>query len=301
VTAPHPLDLAPASVDTFLAKTVEDADFAASVAKRAVLTEAATADLLGNLASEARLACRLLDTVGPSRETRVLEVGAGAGVVAAFLHGQGANVVAIEPIVGGFEAFMVVRSELAERVAMPAIEPLAAEQLRPAEHGLFDLIISVNVLEHMQPLGRNLDALATVLASGGTMIHTCPNYRVPYEPHYRIPLVPFHPGLTRYVARRAGQEPLWDSLNWITAGDLRRYANRHGLTLRFREGELAAALRRLRDDPEFARRQRGPITAALRLLDRIGVAGLIARMPATWLTPMTFTVTKPAEGPSDGD
>jgi 2-polyprenyl-3-methyl-5-hydroxy-6-metoxy-1,4-benzoquinol methylase len=296
VTAADTLDLAPQTIDAFLAKTVDDADFAATVAERAGLTAAATAELLGNLASEARLACRLLTTVEPRRATRVLEVGAGAGVVAAFLHGQGANLVAIEPIVGGFEAFMAVRSLLAERVAMPAIEPLAAEQLRPAEHGPFDLIFSVNVLEHMQPLHRNLDALGAVLAPGGLMVHTCANYRVPYEPHYGMPLVPVWPGLTGRLARRAGREPLWKSLNWITAGDVRRFARRHGLSVRFRPGELAEALRRLRYDPEFARRQQGPVITAVRLLDRVGVAGLLNRMPAAWLTPMTFTITKPTDG-----
>jgi SAM-dependent methyltransferase len=293
VTASEPLDLSPASVDAFLAKTIEDATFAAAVAARAELSDEATAALLGNLASEARLACRLLASLEPRESTRILEVGAGAGVLAAFLHGQGANLLAIEPLVGGFEAFMAVRSLLTEQVPMPVIEPLAADQLDPAQHGQFDLVLSVNVLEHMRPLDPNLDALAAVLAPGGRMIHTCPNYRVPYEPHYRIPLVPVRPALTGYVARHASSEPLWDSLNWITAGDIRRFAQRHGLRLDFRQGEFAAALDRLRHDPEFARRQRGPIVGALRVLDKVGVAGLLARMPATWLTPMTFTVTRP--------
>jgi len=295
VTASEPLDLSPATVDAFLAKTIEDPDFAAGVASRASLTETATAELLGNLASEARLACRLLASLEPRAGTRILEVGAGAGVVAAFLHGQGAELFAIEPLVGGFESFMAVRSLLSEQAAMPTIEPLAADQLDPALHGHFDLIVSVNVLEHMQPLRPNLDALAAVLAPGGQMIHTCPNYRVPYEPHYRIPLVPVRPALTGYVARRARAEPVWDSLNWITAGDIRRFAERHGLRLDFRQGEFAAALDRLRHDPEFSRRQRGPVVGTLRVLDRIGVAGLLARAPATWLTPMTFTATRPGE------
>ena len=295
---PDPLDLTPESVDAFLAKTLEDAEVAAAVAERSGMSAAATAELLGNLTSEARLACRLLSTLQPRRGMRILEVGAGAGVVAAYLHGQGADLVAIEPIVGGFEAFMVARSLLAERVEVPEILPLAAEQLRPAEHGQFDLIFSVNVLEHMHPLDRNLDALGAVLAPGGVMIHTCANYRVPYEPHYRIPLVPVRPGLTGKLARGKAAEPLWESLNWITAGDVQRFAARHGLTVHFRPGELATAIRRLRTDPEFARRQRGPVISVLRALDRVGVVGLLNRAPAAWLTPMTFTVTRDGGQPT---
>jgi SAM-dependent methyltransferase len=295
VTATDPLDLSAPSLEEFLATTVEDRGFASGVAEISGLTEAAATDLLHDLASEARLACRLLAALEPGRGDRILEVGAGAGILAAFLLRQGANVFAIEPIVGGFESFMAVRSVLAKQVAMPVIEPLCAEQLSPDEHGAFDLIVSVNVLEHMHPLHRNLDAMAAVLAPRGRMVHTCPNYRIPYEPHYRLPLVPGRPAWTRHIARRAGAQPLWTSLNWITAGDIRRFANRHGMRVTFNDGELARALQRLRQDPAFARRQRGPVVGTLRLLDKVGVAGLFASIPATMMTPMTFTLTR-AEG-----
>lgn len=281
-------------MDTFLAKTLEDPAFATAVAELAGCAETEAAELVGDLASETRLACRLLAPLKPRRDTRMLEVGAGAGVLAAFLHSQGADLTAIEPVVGGFESFVAVRRRLAEDMPMPEIAPLAAHQLTPAEHGQFELIFSVNVLEHMRPLHPNLDSLAAVLAPGGQMVHTCPNYRIPYEPHYRMPLVPLRPALTAGIARRVRTEPLWGSLNWITAADIARFARRHGLRLEFRQGEFAKALARLRHDPDFARRQRGPVVGALRLLDRVGIAGLLARMPATWLTPMTFTLTKPA-------
>jgi 2-polyprenyl-3-methyl-5-hydroxy-6-metoxy-1,4-benzoquinol methylase len=278
VAAATPLDLSPARIDAFLAATIEDAGD----------------DLLADLASEARLACRLLATLKPTRAARMLEVGAGAGVVAAFLFEQGADLLAIEPAASGFERFEPVRVLLAERAPMPMIEPLTADQLDPATHGLYDVIFSVNVLEHMQPLEPNLDALAAVLAPGGRMIHTCPNYRVPYEPHFRIPLVPGRPALTRLVARRASRDPIWKSLNWIGAGDIVRFADRHGLELRFLPGQLAAALHRLRYDEAFARRQHGPIVTVLRLADASGLARLLARLPPAWMTPMTFVVRKAA-------
>jgi hypothetical protein len=63
----------------------------------------------------------------------------------------------------------------------------------------------------------------------------------------------------------------------------------------FRRGELITALDRLRHDRAFAHRQRGPLVGALRVLDKVGVAGLLGRIPATWMTPMTFTITRPAQ------
>jgi 2-polyprenyl-3-methyl-5-hydroxy-6-metoxy-1,4-benzoquinol methylase len=287
------VDLSPNAIDAFLAKTLEDPRFTQSLVDKTGLAQKAATDLLSDLAGEARLACRLLSTMSPHHGSRVLEVGSGCGVVAAYLYGQGVDLVAIEPIVDGYEAFLAVRSLLAERVAMPDILPLAAEQLDSDEHGQFDLIFSINVLEHMQPLERNLDALTSVLAPGGHMIHTCPNYLVPYEPHFQVPLVPFAPGLTKYIARKASQDPVWKTLNWIDAGDIRRLGRRHGLQVRFRQGEFTVALQRLSQDAAFARRHSGSVIKVLRGMDKVGLARLLSRAPASWLTPMTFTISRP--------
>ena len=81
-TVARELDLSAGSINAFLAATVEPGNGDVVV---------------DDVASEARLACRLIAGVGPTSDTRILEVGAGAGIVAAFLHQQGANVVAIEP------------------------------------------------------------------------------------------------------------------------------------------------------------------------------------------------------------
>jgi hypothetical protein len=84
------LDLSPGSINAFLATTLDDADVAAEAAARIGLS---AVDLVSDLASEARLGCRLLAPLEPTRATRMLEVGAGAGVLAAFLRQQGADLV----------------------------------------------------------------------------------------------------------------------------------------------------------------------------------------------------------------
>jgi hypothetical protein len=93
------------------------------------------------------------------------------------------------------------------------------------------------------------------------------------------------------LARRARRDPAWDSLNWISAGDVEQFARRHGLGLHFRSGE-PAVLDRLRHDAAFARRQRVPIVAALRCLGASGLTRLLTRLPPAWLTPMTFDVKR---------
>ncbi len=250
--------------------------------------------MLGDLASDVRLAARTLERVPCDRDARMLEIGSGSGLVAAFLHQQGVDVVGLDPIIDGYDTFNAIREVLADRVSIPTIMPIAAKDLDPTEHGTFDTIFSINVLEHMRPLEPNLAGLVRVLRPDGLMIHTCPNYRVPYEPHFRMLFVPGRRSLTRLIARGAGRGPVWQSLNWITAGDIMRSARHHNLTVTFFGGELTAAMDRLRHDPAFARRHRGPVAAMLRALDALGVARLLARLPATWMTPMTFTMKRRA-------
>ena len=285
-------DLTPRALDAFLAATIEEPGFAAEVAGATTPSSGEAPELLGDLASEARRALGLIAPLAPSRDSRVLEVGAGAGVFATFLHAQGLHVTAIEPESEAFDHISAVRSVLADHTEVPDIARIAADALDPAVHGTYDLIFSVNVLEHMLPMRSNLDAIGAVLAPGGSMVHTCPNYRIPYEPHYGIPLVPGRPALTAHLARRTRTEPGWQTLNWITAGDIKAFARRHGLDVRFHEGELAAALARLRGDEAFERRQRGPVVATLRFLERVGATRVLQRLPGTWMTPMTFTATR---------
>jgi SAM-dependent methyltransferase len=291
---PTLLDLSPArAVPVF--DTIRDDDFAPAVAARAGEPADEVAKRIADIASEAELALTLLRSLGPlTADTRVLEVGAGPGVIAGVLHSAGAKLVAIEPLQSGFDLFAAVRAELAERLPAAAapLDRRPAEQLDPDKDGPFDLIFSVNVLEHCHPLEPSLDALAGVLAPGGRMLHTCPNYRVPYEPHYAMPLVPGKPALTTKLRPQLADEPLWQSLNWITARDVTRFAERHQLDLTLRAGVLGEAVARLRTDPAFARRQglTGKVAAGLA---RTGALNWLGSLPPAWVTPMVFELSRP--------
>lgn len=273
------LDLSDAAVNEFLAKTLERPGFPGSP------------DVVADTAFEARLAVSMLRPLKVTTEARILEVGAGSGAVTAFLAAQGANIVGAEPYRGSYEGFEPIRAALETEGVYPRLLTVRADELDPAEHGYFDLIFSVNVIEHFQPLVPSLDGLARVLSRGGQMVHTCPNYRVPYEPHLRVPLIPVLPGLTGRLRPRIREHPVWPTLNWVTAADIRQFANRHGFELRFLPGRLAAALDRLASDPAFARRQQ----TVARLATVPGVAKAVRMLPPTWATPMTFELVSPSQ------
>ncbi len=228
---------------------------------------------------------------------RILEVGAGVGVLTAYLKSLGYEVFGIEPgEEGGFgfmPAMSVAISEALPLRIRPELLPLRAEQLEPGVHGRFDLIFSVNVMEHVMALDDAMVALAHVLSPHGKMTHLCPNYAFPYEPHLGIPLVPFAPQITKWFfpATFAREQRVWDTVNFITARRVRRLATRNSLSCTFSGGVMERFFIRARTDSRFRERQAGLIA---RIATNGGlawtVAGVLRRIPAALATPMIFTL-----------
>jgi SAM-dependent methyltransferase len=247
-------------------------------------------------AEEAENGLRLLagqDLVG----RRVLEVGAGLGLLSAWLAHNGVDVVPLEPGGPGFEYFPQVIAEIWRRLELPAERVLAASvtELDPRRHGRFDLVYSVNVLEHVDDLERAFAAIGAVMAPGARAVHHCPNYAVPFEPHYSLALVPFLPGLAGRLAGVA-EEPLWRSLNFISHGDVVRLARANRQTVTFDGDTMMRSIHRLEDDAEF-RRRHPVLHAVFRGLARARLVSLLGLVPAALATPMTFECRDAGEAP----
>jgi len=245
--------------------------------------------------SEAAVGLSLLEGIDLAGK-RILEVGAGIGIVSLILHRRGVEVVPIEPGRGGFDPNTQIGILLRERLGIRELvyHSLGAEELRPADHGLFDVIFSVNVLEHIPDLEPAVDAMCKVLKPDGVMCHTCPNYLIPYEPHYGVPLVPFVPRLTALLLPNARGTELWDSLNFVTLGRMRRAFSRRGFDCEFARGAMHKAFVRLDVDERYRERQgsRRIVAVAYGFLRRFGFLRLIASLPPVLATPMTFKVRR---------
>jgi SAM-dependent methyltransferase len=90
----------------------------------------------------------------PAAPARLLEVGAGAGELAAALSDEGYEVVAIDP--GGGEGEVEV-------------EPIALAELE-APVASFEAAVAVVSLHHVQPLAESLEALARAVRPHGTLL-----------------------------------------------------------------------------------------------------------------------------------
>lgn len=103
----------------------------------------------------------------PASATQILDVGAGAGRTAAWLKTRypGSYTVALE----GNPA---MREELAQSVDEALIVDL---NVRVPDIGAPDLILFLDVLEHLAHPEEVLSRLAATLADGGTVIVSVPN------------------------------------------------------------------------------------------------------------------------------
>ena len=274
---------------------VTDESFVEGLAERSSLPVDMIRQRVLTAAGESAQTLRVLAGIDVAPGERILEVGAGLGLASSYLSSRGFDVTGLEPGGIGFEAYRTVSEHFADLVgSQHAVLGITAEELSVESHGRFALIFSNNVLEHVEDPGRALAALAGVTAPGGVMVHSCPNYSIPYEPHFGIPLIPMKPGWTaRLLPSSIKDSSVWHSLNFIRARQVVSTAATLRLDVHFRSGALAVSLRRFATDPEFRNRHRvlGVVSSVARMT---GVLALIDRLPATWSTPMDFMLCSPS-------
>lgn len=283
-----------ADFDRFIQRIETSSDVAAAVA-RCALPEGESARLLSTYTLEARAGLQL---VAPLLRDgmRILEVGSGICVLTRFLTDQGYDITGIEPAASGFGYMHEIGGAilaLEGPARTPQWLPIGAEALDPARHGTFDLIFSTNVVEHIDDLDGAFRGMAAVLKPDGRMVHHCPNYFLPYEPHFGIPLIPVFPGLTRFLfPKTLTRYPgLWRELNFITAGRVKRLSRRFGLQASFDRGVLGKILRRFEEDDVFRDRQGGLAGLVSKVIGAFGLMDLADKVPGEFLSPMVMRIT----------
>jgi 2-polyprenyl-3-methyl-5-hydroxy-6-metoxy-1,4-benzoquinol methylase len=240
---------------------------------------------------ESRQTLALLTDIQLARESEILEVGAGFGLASICLAMMGFNVVALEPGGIGFELNRSATNAFARSCAVQINHVAAsAEDIDFGTLGKFDLVVSNNVLEHIPDFKKALTNLNSALKPGGIMIHSCPNYMFPFEPHFGIPLIPFVPRLTRLILPKSVKTSgLWDSLNFITQSQVKKNAHANGMSCTFKPGTMSKSINRVNRDPQFAKRHQ----TIARLVKLRFVYVLLVRLfslPPRFATPMDFLV-----------
>jgi len=252
------------------------------------------ATMLDTYANESRVTLALI-AEHLQTDQSILEVGAGLCFTSLFLKAEGYNITALEPAIGGFGMFEQLKNMVLAHHQPLKLQVITepAQSLHTDQHGPFDLIFSNNVMEHIPDWQGALSAMASVLSAQGKMVHACPNYSIPYEPHYGTPALRYFPGLSRSLFLSSDADlGIWHSLNFITCRQIKKYCKNQQLHYYFQESLLYNALKRIDDDPLFKQRHQGMIANIATFIMRSGLGSIIKRIPPTMATPMIVEISK---------
>ncbi len=238
-------------------------------------------------------AAKTLQMIAPFLRTgiRILEIGGGVGLSYSLLRSKGVDIISLEPGAIGYGDRHGAGLHMMKLLGTDPRGWLKSgiEDFSTDPH--FDLIFSYFVLEHVSDLERAFLAMHNLLRPNGIMIHRCPNYSVPYETHFNIPLVPFFPKSTVLLFPKLEKSDLWKGLQFTTVRNIRSLCKRYGFTPRFQRGMTAWAFEQVLTDPLFAARKQRFLPIA-RVLRATGLLNALKHLPAAIDVAMEFTAEK---------
>lgn len=224
----------------------------------------------------------------------VLEIGAGCGFVSAVLSLFGCKVTSIEPSCGIFSYHGKIAHALFENLGIHHnIIDSTIENINKSKIGTFDFIFSINVLEHVNSVKNAFDKMSVLLHDDGYMMHVCPNYCIPYEPHLGIVLIPFIPSVTSYILFPKTKKVLKEiNINFINYCTIQHLAKKYNLIVSFEKDVVYSMFTRFLYDTKFKERQSGIPYKLFILLNRLGLLHLTKLLPPWLQTPMIFFMKK---------
>jgi ubiquinone/menaquinone biosynthesis C-methylase UbiE len=157
----------------------------------------------------------------------VLDLGAGLGGMSEELVLQGANTFAIEPGI----AWGSLAQRRAGRHGVPYTLHQARGEELPLEDGSMDVVISLQVLEHVQDPRQVIAEVYRVLKPGGHFYLVCENYLAFTEGHYRVawlPLLPKRIGALYLRARGRSPRFLYESVTYVTFPQVMLWSRKAG-------------------------------------------------------------------------
>jgi SAM-dependent methyltransferase len=177
-----------------------------------------------------KIASRTLDYLDAKgiaiRDACLMDLGAGLGMVSEEVALRGGNPVAVEPGSG----FREITFERIRRSGRGTVIAAIGENL-PFRDNSFDVVISLQVLEHVEQPAAVLCEIYRILKPGGWFYLTCPNYLSFHEGHYNVawlPLLPKRLGSLYLRLRGRPTEFLNTSVTYTTLPWVRRTLKRCG-------------------------------------------------------------------------
>ena len=154
---------------------------------------AAAEKYLQNAINDAEFTLNLLKPY-LNHEIKILEVGGGLHLLSSYLLKQGYNITSIEP--GGFSFYIdKLRKNILNILDNKNTYTTSLEDFDTKDK--FDLIFSINVLEHTESILEHIECQINLLSDNSSKaLFRAPNYSIPFEPHFYKFFIPFLPQFT---------------------------------------------------------------------------------------------------------
>jgi SAM-dependent methyltransferase len=172
----------------------------------------------------------IIDDLSDPPQISILEIGSGIGLLSCYLASKGFKITALEPAAQGFGMMSNLQGHVRKYFGLTNSElKLLSSTLEEfTTNEKYNYIFSINVFEHLDNPEQGLKKTNLLLTEGGVARIITPNYRVPYEPHFHIPI--FITKKFTYAVYRSRIltfecfDPigLWESLNWISIPKIQR-------------------------------------------------------------------------------
>ena len=190
----------------------------------------------------------------------VIEVGSGIGLLSLHLASLGFEVTAFEPQSSGFNQMNAMRSFISEnwKPSAPQVEFREASLNQTTQlEKLADYIFAINVIEHVHNFEELITHAVKAKTPEATMRIVCPNYSIPYEPHFNIPII-FTKRITKFIfghkihnSKIPDSDEFWGDLSWPTQKKLKKILKSKGWNVEFSRDATHEYLNRALSDSDF--------------------------------------------------
>ena len=198
--------------------------------------------------------------------SEILEVGGGILALTVQLASEGFEVTTVEPVGEGFTNIAYIMNiylRIAEQENI-AFNFLDSTIENSQFQNKFDLIFSINVMEHLKDPYSVVTQLMKYLNKSGKIRFFCPNYDFPYESHFQKWLFTrrnkaFYLPISRAKSKlidSAEWAPVHQSLNFITLSKLEQFLTQANIAYRFNKDALQNLVRRSLVDLELQNRHK---------------------------------------------
>ncbi len=225
-----------------------------------------------------------------NHNSKLLEIGGGIGIVNVWLQHKGYSIVSIEPSDDAHSDYYEIGSHIINSLSLDQDKWLSLEvEDLDKINDKYDLIFSNNVLEHLSDLKLAFKRMSEKMEATGLMRHNCPNYQVPYEPHFGIFLIPGMEKKMPVLFPYLRDDHLWKSLNFIKSSSVKNICTQLNLCIKFDEGVFYKTVKRLYSDINFL--QRHKFLSVLLMPFKYKIFNkILMYLPAQISTPMVISV-----------